>query len=152
MSCETIFLFPLFILSKCWCLKAGYRQNSLATWVILLCLAPLLFSLSAFLCLAFHLGDCISKARHVNSIRTRSLLEWKETLTRACSCPRKCQNNSLGSSSWGEAVLRPSSTELITLSTEPHMPLRILRLRGSPPLSIKMPVYSEYCGTKCILL
>lgn len=72
-------------------------------------------------------GLYLKKARHVNSIRARSLLEWNETLTQACSCPRKCQNNSPGSCSWEEMVLRPSSTELITLRVEPHMCLRILR-------------------------
>lgn len=96
----------LRLFSGNWCLKAGYRQNSLAMRVILHCLASLLFSLSAFLCLAFHLWDCIWKARHVNSIRARSLLEWNESLTQARSCPRKCQNNSPSSCSWGGMVVR----------------------------------------------
>lgn len=103
---------PFVYSQEALCLKAGYRQNSLAMRVILHCLATLLFSLSAFLCLAFHLWDCIWKARHVNSIRARSLLEWNESLTQACSCPRKCQNNSPSSCSWGgcETIQHRAST------------------------------------------
>lgn len=118
---EGIFFSSLRLFScECWCLKTGYRQNSLAMWVILLYLAPKLLSLSAFQYLAFHFGACTWKAKHVNSIRERTLLEWKKTLTQACYHPSKCQNNSPGSCKWREMALWSCSTELTPLRDEPH--------------------------------
>lgn len=105
----------------CWCLKAGCRRNSLATQVILLCLVPKLLSLSAFPCLAFHFGKCTWKAKHVNSTRETTPLEWRRTLTP--SHARKCQNNSPGNCSRGETVPWPCSIKLTTLRVEPWDPL-----------------------------
>lgn len=57
--------------------------------VVLLCLAPRLFSLSAFLCPVFHFGDCPQKARLVNSTIARALVEENKTVTAACSLSQK---------------------------------------------------------------